>query len=704
MVGASYNSEEKQFPDSTPVNRVESDHNSNNLMNKKEKYTMNPTSSNTQPQSHTLTLSERLQLNPDLATTVTVRTFGVHYKWLRHLPDNIFTQLKLAHDLRETLVETWYDYLKAVDAVWMGYPAIAAAQQALDDAQLDKARANAVIKALRTTQRTKKITGPDADQAKADLANANAALKTAKAALKLARDSEPTAVDGLKQAGLDRVMRENEIVREYATERGLFYDTAHLVHQQHKTAVKRVQDARKQAGSAAHKSTDPHKRTSLPNLHHHRFDGTGTIAVYLKGRSGRNTRSPEEVANLNGPHRNTFCLPAPRHEDWDDMSTAQRRHNGRITARMRVTTGDVKTNPDAVTKIPLQAHRLLPEQSVVKLATLTVSRIGTRRIAQVNVTCVVPASEEVIPASTCYAHFGWRKDTLPDGTHGYRAMTWRATKPLYDLDVLRADPRYTDLARCMVMDEDGCGGHIVLPESWMTKHRDAELMRSERDERTNEVRTALIDWLKLVGPVQHPSRIDPDTGNPETITTGRVAQWKNPVRFVRLALDWRDNPPALPGGTDIADVLESWRAQDKRINDAQNGASVHAARRRDDLYRQVVSWLVDSYDEFVLETVNHNQLAVLAGADENVPNEVAQRLRRQRSLTAAATMRNAIIGAAAREGCIITQVPACYVSVDHLACGTRNVRIDGAMRIVCQGCGEVYDVDDNAVAHIEQRV
>jgi len=57
--------------------------------------------------------------------------------------------------------------------------------------------------------------------------------------------------------------------------------------------------------------------------------------------------------------------------------------------------------------------------------------------------------------------------------------------------------------------------------------------------------------------------------------------------------------------------------------------------------------------------------------------------------------------AAAREGCSYERLTVSAVSIECADCRVRNIRLNGQMTIACQGCGHVYDVDDNALSQID---
>jgi hypothetical protein len=75
----------------------------------------------------------------------------------------------------------------------------------------------------------------------------------------------------------------------------LYWGTYNFVFANHNTAVQRIRSRRLDGGPA--------------NLRHHRFDGTGTIAVQLQRTATTPPRTPALVADPAGRYRNVLVLP-----------------------------------------------------------------------------------------------------------------------------------------------------------------------------------------------------------------------------------------------------------------------------------------------------------------------------------------------------------------------------------------------------------
>ncbi len=621
--------------------------------------------------------------------TVIVYKFGVHYKWAQDIPENCMDQLYLAHQFREGLVSLHLEFEDAKKAIWSSVPAIKDLEDALLAQESVQLAHSAIIADARKTQRTRSPQGPAVAAAQTAMNTARITAKGLRSQISALKKSvyktDQTVRDAIADASQVK-FAEEKALKSAMVERGLYHATAYLIGNQHKTAVKNLTEKRKQGVPA--------------QLRHHRFESTGNLMVALKSREGINTREPAEVSDPSGPHRNTFCMKIPTENDWDGLTNSQRRHDGRVVARFRIAAG--KADETTVIELPVQVHRALPADAIIKSVTLNVSKSGTRKIAHILLSVTIPDPVQLPDESTLFCHFGWRSERTND-SKAVRSLTWRADAPLNEWPAMKVDPRYANLARCMTVSDDLMSGTVAIPAAWSDKISISDELRSTRDDALNTIRKELVTWLKDVGPIDHPTYVDRETGLPVNISAADVARWLSPRRFVTLALGWRHNPPTQANAATITASLEAWRAMDKRLYNTQVDTSTRAARRRDDLYAQVANLLGSAYDTIIMDDADHAELATRPNKDESITNELTTLLGRQRSFTAAATLRQKITSVAARHGASVTKVSSAYVSTIHTACATLNTRKKGEMKVMCRTCKTKYDVDDNALDVIELR-
>lgn len=616
-----------------------------------------------------------------------VYKFGVHYKWTRNIPESVIAQLRLAHDLRESLVDIYSRYEEGKRKIWEDYPVIRDLEAEIADLIEERKANNEAQKMLRIIQQTKKISGPDADRLKAEHKAITTRLTEAKTRLKREKN-DALALEQMAEAfklnKQERYDAEKATYAEFCQGRGLYHGTHYDVLENHKVACALMEKKRQQGNSAS--------------MRHHRFDGTGTLTVFLKkGRD--NTRRQGEVANLKGPHRNTFCVTLPDEDGYDSLTWAQRRHAGYAIARFRIAPGK---DEGAVIEIPVFAHRPLPKDAIIKSASLVIKRIGTRKVATVNIRADVPDPVPVDEDTTCAIHFGWRKEDTDEKT--IRVATFRADTPITQegLDKLRTDPRYADLKRCINLISP-MHGQIHLPTAWLTGFTIAEQLHSQRDQNINRIKEILVDWLGDIGPVQHPFYVDRETGAPEMVTAARVTAWKNPIRLVHLATGWRDNPPNKPDADRIVAELEQWRKLDKTLHNSAAGVTARTIGRREDIYSQIANFFAQEYGHLVMDDVDFAEVTATSAKDERVHNDLLHTWQRQRAIAATGSLREKMVATAHREGLSIENVKTAFITAEHYECGALNARLPGQMKITCQQCGQVYDVDANAMNHITQR-
>lgn len=585
---------------------------------------------------------------------ITVETFGVHYRW--PLPDELRQQLRLAHDLRKDLVTLQLDYETQLKAIWSSFPEVAAAETQIEEAETRVEAALEQIRADRITQRTKRTTGPAPDrlrEAKARLKEARAARRTAITAAKPAADS------AINDANTQRRAAQKSLYAHYCQEAGLYWATFNDVVAHHQTAVKRVQE-RRRAGQPS-------------TLRHHRYDGTGTIAVQLQRQAGMPPRTPQMLADPSGTYRNVLLLPWTDPSLWDQMTRAEQRHSGRVEVRMRCGAGHIT--------IPVQAHRMLPTNADVTGARLTLRRHGADLRATLTVTARITDPEPVEDGPLVAVHFGWR--TNPD-TDQITVAHWRSTSPL----LIPASLRH------LITAEPGsCAGTILTPPRLLARVTHADQTRSTRADNLNAIQAALVDWLASHEPPTDPTSRDDNT----PLTAGHVAQWRNPGRFVRLARAWQEHPP--DDTTEIVEALAEWARQDRIDWTIEARTRSKALRYRDDAYAQIAALITDYAGRIVLDDTN---LTRVAAAPNTLPSAVTEEAAHRRTIAAVGQLRAMLAADARREGVPILEVDPDGISKTHHQCGHRNPADDRWLNqtVTCDGCGATYDQDTNAISHL----
>jgi hypothetical protein len=561
------------------------------------------------------------------------------------LPEVVGEQLRLAHELREDLVSIQHDSDAARKTVWSGFPAVAEAETRLADADDLAGQLAERVATLKSQQRTRTPKG----DAVAELAKARKTAKTARVARREAiAAAKPQAQPRLDAITAEYRARLKACYADHVQTRGLYWATHNAVADHHRAAVKRLNTARAQGRPAA--------------LRHHRWDGSGALAVQLQRGAHQPARTPEMLASGVGPWRNVLQIePWVEPSEWAGLSRAVKRHRGRGTVHMRV--GDQHVT------LPVMVHRMLPVEADVTGAQLVVERVAGQRRVSLHVTARIPDPEPVTTGPTIVVHGGWRRED----DDAVRVATWRADRPVTVPDHL------TRVAR-PVTDRTGI---IVLPPGWVAAMERGDKLRAQRDQAMEAMRAGLLDWL----------RAHPQDGGP---TVREVSAWRSPLRLAKLALAWRDNPPAH--GAEIAARLETWRAADRRLWESQeHGRRKHLARR-DDTWRTVAAWLTDTAGRVVCEDTDYAALTratMTTAAESGLPTEVTARASRQRVHASPGGLRGAVTAAAERRGVPVATVTAANLTKEH-TCGYVHDTDAQSRPIVCAGCKRAYDPDSSA--------
>lgn len=546
-------------------------------------------------------------------------------------------QIHLAHTLRNELVAMEHRYAQAVEATWALHPEIAAADDAVTAAQtaLDTVRETA--KAERAKDRT---TVPRA-ATRATLAAARSALRDAKALRREAKDRwYPVVKSELIGVRRARDAARKALYADWVQTRGLYWATYNDVVARHETAVKQVNDQRKQGRPA--------------ELRFHRWDGTGTLTVQLQRQLGDPPRTPELLASGDGKWRNVCQLaPWAPPEEWNPRRGPHRH------GICMITTG----NKDRI-RIPIIVHRTLPAEADITLVRITRRRIAGRYRLSVTVTARIPAPDPAVGALVA-VHLGWRSL----GDDGIRVAVVTADRPL-------AGPPLT-----LPVHRVGHGWEIRLPARMRDAHQTVDDVRSTRDKALDIVRGDVAEWLDRYQPDDEPSGVE-------------VRRWRSPARFAALAQRWRQEPP--PEGADMACRLEAWRRQDRHLWEWEaNARDQHAARVRD-LWANLAAWLCGQAGMVVVDDTPIRDLVRVpdVGTEDSAQARAA---RRQQHTAAPGELRAAISRAAVARGVTFAKAPAKGITTVHCGCGA-TLTGDPAAQISlwCSTCGCGVDQDLNA--------
>jgi hypothetical protein len=581
------------------------------------------------------------------------------------LPAEADHQIRLAHQMRNALVEIQHDYESTKLAVWSSHPQVAAIEEQLAAVTARIEELTKQAKAQHSADRTIATRPATSADLKAAKKEATTLRATRKAALSVAYPVVRPQLDACEAARLAAI----KACRQDYAAKGLHWGTYNKVLEQHKTACKLVKRKRAQGLPA--------------ELHYHRFDGTGTISVQLQRQAGDPPRTPETVASDTGKWANVLQLPWMTPDEFGQMPLSRRRETGRA-ARARFHIGG-KTHLD----LPMHVHRMMPPEADICAASLTVTRVAAQEHYKLSVTVQVPDPEPVEGRPAVAVHYGWR--TRPDGC--VRVATWAASKPLGPVP-----PQLDGVVR---VHDGGQWGEIVLPKAWLDQAEHPAVLRGQRDVAFDAVKAQVANWLD--------ANPQPEQENTLLVTGGVVRQWRSASRLAGLILHWRTTPPVGADVDALLTMAEAWRKQDKHLWEWESHERSKVTNRRDNAWRDVAAWLGKTTGLVIADNIDLaalRQRGPVEDTDPVPPNVAQQRARARAALVAPGRLRQLMQLSAQRRGVGIVEADVAYLKRTCPHCdvvGDADPQYAASIMVVCHSCGDTYDQDRAVVARMLHR-
>lgn len=510
--------------------------------------------------------------------------------------DAAMGQLRLAHELRNKLVEIEHAHAEAVREVWARCPSVAASAGHVDQAQERLAALRGRAKAERVTDRATTAR----QGTTAELRAARLGLKTAKAALREAKNAAFVDGDLFAVASDERRKAIKVTYAEFSQERGLFWATYNDVAAHHETALRRVKQARQEGRKA--------------ELRFHRWTGEGTLAVQLQRQAGDPARTPALIASGTGKWRNVAILaPWISPAEWDEMPRPLR-------CKARLGELRARAGGDACLVLPVIVHRPIPEDAEISDIRVTRRTIAGKSRISVAVTCLLPAPAPSAGGTVTAVRLSWASA----GDGWLRVARIASSRPL--------PPVPASLAPLVRVSPDGTAAEMHFSPEWRALlDRDAGI-RSYRDQETDDLRAEVVAALEA----------DPALAASLDVPPSHVARWRAPRRFARLCGMWPQDHP-------LAARLESWRKRDRHLWSFESNERDQAIARRRDAYRNLAAWLCRCSRQVVLHGLDLASLKRVPGVGAE-DGEQARHGRAQLQMVAPGELRSAIEAAASRLG------------------------------------------------------
>lgn len=511
------------------------------------------------------------------------------------LTEHATGHLRLAHELRNRLVELWRAHEDAKATLWLTRPEVAEAAAYLEDTERTLEKLAEEIRQAK--RRRQKIPPPLAAAAK----DARARRRDLKADHKAARGAalEMLGPEFSRVLG-EHVAAKKALYAEYVQQGDLYWPTFNVVLRDMDTAARKIV-ADRTAGRPA-------------QLRFARWDGTGRLAVQLQREAADPPPTPEAIEGGLSKWRNHLRIspvPAPGNA-----------RPGQRTDRMRLVSlrvGSADREP-IWQHVPVVWHRDLPADAEIKAVVLVRQRTaGTHRLA-VCITIRLPSPAQTGRQGVAELTAGLRVDA--DGSALVAEWTGQPDHPI-------AVPAH--LKEMVTAGEDG--GQVRIPAVWFTggttfgqtRVDDLGAIRAQEMERLR--RDLLADpWW------------DEDIAQVLDVTKADITRWRSPARFAALSLKARTSTD-VPAGIRL--MLEKWRVQDRHLWEWQGHQGKRVAQRRRDLYRNVAAILVSSYGRIGI---------VEAPTDPPADDDEAARRAWYGKAAAVGELTAAVRAAAARDG------------------------------------------------------
>lgn len=495
-------------------------------------------------------------------------------------------QLRLAHDLRNELVAIEKRYEAMVAAIWLSFPEVAMAQQAVDLATAEVTRLSEEMLASRQRARS---TVPDPD-AKATLAAARKARTAAKAELKRAKEAAKPAMRerrGEADAAKRLALGKDNLYADWVQIRGLGWGTYNDVLDKHRVSVAQVIAARKAGEPAEHRF--------------HAWRGEGTLTVQVQRAADGTRRRQWELVE---------GRPA---KEWlgRDRRVHEKRTDRRRTLRAQLGRG-------RWLELPVVVHRELPAGADVTYVRVTRRTVAGQQRMSTTLTVRLAAPAPVTSGEAVDVDFGWASGGPELGARVARISTASGNLP----------PVPADVAELVT---SGDWWEVWAPARWRNLLGRDDAIRADRSQLLDDLRPAVAEALST----------DPALAEAVAMTPVQARLVSFP-KFNRLARAWPVDHPLWP-------KVEAWRMRDRHLWQFEVHERQQVLARRRDAYRKVAAWLTDAARVIAIEDIDVAELRRRPGVDAEDTHE-ARGGRRLAQFAAPAELRTAIEQAAARRG------------------------------------------------------
>jgi hypothetical protein len=587
-----------------------------------------------------------------MADEITHQTRVYRFACRGDLPEQALQEMRRAHELSNRLIELEREHEERVQELWRQAPEL----QGLDEELTGiNSELNDIEDRIRQYRQKHRTTKPSAELKK-ELAEKRKQRKGVKEAIRAEKNRiYPIVKPELVKLGEQRTQAIKGTYKP-AVANGLYWANYNFVLDRHKAAVKAVKARR---------------RLGLPSSLRFRFwnGGEGTLVVQLQRQAGQPARTPEVIADDAGRYRNVgYLTPAHDPTHWETLTRPEQRKERMGVLRFRVGQGDEAAG---MIEMPVWVHRPIPPEADICNMEIKRRRLGRRYFTFVSVVVRLPATPMRTEGHRVAMHVGWR--ALGDRSLRVAVVTGIVTPP-------------PDGLRDVVRLHDGWA-EIVVPARWRDQMDYVHSLSSIRDKNLDVMKTWLLGWLK-----DHPDHDIPNIDH--------IERWRSADRFT-----WLINHIAEEklGDADLRKYLCAWIEQDIHVREIEDNLRDKILGRRNDAYRCVAAWLLDTAGLLVIDNYN---IAVMAKKPDLMieDTEAHRAARANRVLASPGILRGSMVDACSRRGVHVQPVDGTISKIHHV-CGEE---LDPAEReldvmVYCPTCQTMVDQDANALELIRHR-
>jgi transposase len=242
-----------------------------------------------------------------------------------------------------------------------------------------------------------------------------------------------------------------------------------------------------------------------------------------------------------------------------------------------------------------------------------------------------------------------------------------------------------DLRIATLADSSGGLRYYTIGKDWLDSMNYVEAIQSDLSETANSVwaqlRLILTELLEYPEPLR------------ERITGMLKAGAKIPIRAMR-AMHWTlsNEPSLIP---DALALLDGWQKRIKRRTKEMYDLRNKLINRRKNIYRNIACEIARDYSLVRIANLRLKDIAKVKRSDGS-DTKLTDIARNNRNRASLAELTLYIQQACIKNGVAVEKIDTTYMTRTCSQCGHMNPADTGDLQLSCEGCGALYDQDDNA--------